>query len=134
VTGLGLLATVLPELAPYVRHDLGGSDQNVGFVIGIFSWVVLAARFISGPLADRRERKVAFLIGLVSCAFAGGAYFLPLGIAGSTWDAFCKDSAKLGLTTLSGQVSPQSSAFTAGSSAIWAVAAGAAGRFSRVDN
>jgi MFS family permease len=74
---------VLPGLAPHVRHDLGGSDQTVGFVIGIFSCVALASRFISGPLADRRGRKVAFLAGLVSCAFAGGAYLLPLGIAGA---------------------------------------------------
>lgn len=84
-TFLGFLGigTVLPGLAPHVRNDLGGSDQTVGFVIGIFSCVALAARFLSGPLADRRGRKVAFLAGLVSCAFAGGAYLLPLGIAGA---------------------------------------------------
>lgn len=77
------IGTVLPGLAPHVRHDLGGSDQTVGLVIGTFSCVALAGRFISGPLADRRGRKVAFLAGLVSCALAGGAYFLPLGIAGA---------------------------------------------------
>src|ERR1022692_4996517 len=77
------IGTVLPGLAPHVRNDLGGSDQTVGFVIGIFSCVALASRFLSGPLADRRGRKVAFLAGLVSCAFAGGAYVLPLGIAGA---------------------------------------------------
>jgi MFS family permease len=84
-TFLGFLGigTVLPGLAPHVRNDLGGSDQTVGFVIGIFSVVALAARFLSGPLADRRGRKVAFLAGLVSCALAGGAYLLPLGIAGA---------------------------------------------------
>src|SRR5215470_15615348 len=82
-TFLGFLGigTVLPRLAPHVRHDLGGSDQTVGFVIGVFSFVALAARFISGPLADRRGRKVAFLSGLFSCALAGVAYLLPLGIA-----------------------------------------------------
>src|SRR6266496_3230574 len=74
------IGTVLPGLAPHVRHDLSGSDQTVGFVIGIFSFVALLSRFISGPLADRRGRKVAFLAGLFSCALAGGAYFLPLGI------------------------------------------------------
>src|SRR5579864_3599218 len=82
-TFLGFLGigTVLPGLAPHVRHDLGGSDQTVGFVIGIFSFVALAARFISGPLADRRGRKIAFQTGLLSCALAGAAYFLPIGIA-----------------------------------------------------
>lgn len=82
-TFLGFLGigTVLPGLAPHVRHDLGGSDQTVGFVIGTFSFVALAARFLSGPLADRRGRKIAFLTGLLSCAIAGMAYLLPLGVA-----------------------------------------------------
>src|SRR5712692_3333848 len=81
-TFLGFLGigTVLPGLAPHVRHDLGGSDQTVGFVIGTFSFVALASRFFSGPLADRRGRKIAFLTGLLSCALAGVAYLLPFGI------------------------------------------------------
>jgi len=84
-TFLGFLGigTVLPSLAPHVRHDLGGSDQTVGFVIGIFSFVALGSRFFSGPLADTRGRKVAFLTGLLSCALAGVSYLLPLGIPGA---------------------------------------------------
>src|SRR5579872_2922985 len=84
-TFLGFLGigTVLPALGPHVRHDLGGSDQTVGFVIGTFSVVALASRFIAGPLADRKGRKVAFLTGLASCAASGLAYFLPLGLAGA---------------------------------------------------
>src|SRR5437763_10300336 len=80
-TFLGFLGigTVLPGLAPHVRHDLGGSDQTVGFVIGIFSLVALARRLFSGPFADRRGRKIAFLAGLFSCALAGGVYLLPWG-------------------------------------------------------
>jgi MFS family permease len=83
-TFLGFLGigTVLPGLAPHIRDDLGGSDQTVGFVIGIFSFVALASRFFSGPLADRRGRKIAFLTGLLSCGAAGAAYLAPLGIAG----------------------------------------------------
>jgi|SRR5579871_1226049 len=83
-TFLGFLGigTALPALGPHVRHDLGGSDQTVGFVIGIFSFVALASRFISGPLADRRGRKIAFLAGLVSCSLAGLAYLVPLGLGG----------------------------------------------------
>src|SRR5947207_184875 len=77
------IGTVLPALAPHVRHDLGGSDQTVGFVIGIFSFVALLSRFFSGPLADRRGRKIAFMAGLLSCALSGGAYLLPLGISGA---------------------------------------------------
>src|SRR6266852_429088 len=84
-TFLGFLGigTVLPGLAPHVRHDLGGSGQTVGFVIGVFSFVALLSRFFSGPLADRRGRKIAFLTGLLSCALAGAAYLLPLGISGA---------------------------------------------------
>jgi MFS family permease len=81
-TFLGFLGmgAVLPALGPHVRRDLGGSDQTVGFVIGTFSVVALLSRFASGPIADQRGRKVAFMAGLSSCALAGVAYLLPLGL------------------------------------------------------
>jgi len=84
-TFLGFLGigTVLPSLGPHVRHDLAGTDQSVGFVIGIFSFVALFGRLFSGPLADRRGRKTAYLTGLLSCALAGAAYLLPIGITGA---------------------------------------------------
>jgi MFS family permease len=76
------IGTVLPGMALHVRHDLGGSDQTVGFVIGTFSVVALISRFTSGPLADKRGRKICFLTGLASCAAAGLAYLVPLGLPG----------------------------------------------------
>jgi MFS family permease len=76
------IGSVLPGIALHVRHDLGGSDRTVGFVIGTFSVIALAARFISGPLADRKGRKVTVLTGLGICTLAGVVYLLPLGIAG----------------------------------------------------
>lgn len=81
-TFLGFLGfgTVLPGLAPHVRHDLGGSDRTVGFVIGTFSVVALCSRIFAGRLADRKGRKRAFMTGLSSCTLAGIAYLLPLGI------------------------------------------------------
>jgi MFS family permease len=84
-TFLGFLGigTVLPALGPHVRYDLGGSDRTVGFVIGTFSVVALLSRFVSGYVADHKGRKIAFLAGLFSCALAGGAYLLPLGIVGA---------------------------------------------------
>src|SRR5712675_2393550 len=84
-TFLGFLGigTVLPGLGPHVRFDLGGSDQTVGFVIGIFSFVALVSRLFSGPLADRRGRKIAFLTGLFSCGLAGGVYLMPWGLPGA---------------------------------------------------
>ena len=77
------IGTVLPGMALHVIHDLGGTDQTVGFVIGTFSVVALVSRFISGPLADKKGRKIAFLTGLASCAAAGLAYLVPLGLAGA---------------------------------------------------
>ena len=84
-TFLGFLGigTVLPALAPYVHRDLHASDQTVGFIIGVFSFVALAGRLVSGPLADRRGRKICFLLRLLCCAAAGGAYLAPLGIFGA---------------------------------------------------
>ncbi len=84
-TFLGFLGigTVLPALAPHIRHDLGGSDESVGWVIGTFSFVALGSRFFSGPLADRRGRKITFLLGLFSCGLAGMVYLLPLGMPGA---------------------------------------------------
>jgi len=82
------MGTVLPELAPHVRNDLGGSDRTIGFVIGIFSVVALAGRLVSGPVADNKGRKIAFLTGLASCTFAGAIYLVPFGITG-VWVARC---------------------------------------------
>ena len=84
-TFLGFLGmgTVLPAMAPHVRYDLGASDRTVGWVIGIFSFVALGSRFFSGPLADRRGRKIVFIAGLVSCALAGMVYLLPLHLKGA---------------------------------------------------
>jgi MFS family permease len=77
------IGTVLPMIGPHVRHDLGRSDQVVGFVIGVFSFVALASRLISGPLADRKGRKIVFLVGLSSCAASGAVYLTPLGLSGA---------------------------------------------------
>jgi MFS family permease len=83
-TLLGFLGigAVLPGLAPHVRQDLGGSDETVGFVIGIFSFVALGARLFSGTLADTRGRKNTFATGLLCCAVAGAIYLAPLGLLG----------------------------------------------------
>ncbi|MBV9743369.1 MAG: MFS transporter [Acidobacteriia bacterium] len=83
-TFLGFLGigTVLPQIGPHIRYDLGGSNQTVGLVIGVFSFVALGARLFAGPLADRRGRKIAFLVGLFSCSVSGVAYLLPIGLAG----------------------------------------------------
>lgn len=77
------MGAVLPVLAPHVRHDLGQTDFVTGLVIGTFSAVALASRFISGRIADRKGRKIALMGGLLSCSLAGAAYLLPIGVAGA---------------------------------------------------
>ena len=47
-------------LAPHIRDTLHGTDQDVGFVVGVFSFVALAGRLVAGPLADRRGRNWRF--------------------------------------------------------------------------
>src|SRR5260370_14072643 len=86
-TFLGFLGigAVLPGMGPHLRHDLGGSDLTVGFVIGIFSFVALASRFISGPLADTRGRKLTFQLGLFSYAVACAGDPRALGLSGAQW-------------------------------------------------
>jgi MFS family permease len=84
-TFLGFLGigTVLPMMGPHVRHDLGASDQQVGFVIGVFSFVALAARLVVGPMADRRGRRFTLITGLACCAAAGVIYLVGFGLAGA---------------------------------------------------
>src|SRR5947207_298425 len=84
-TFLGFLGigTVMPMLAPHVRYQLHGTDQDVGLVVGVFSFIALAGRLVAGPLADRRGRKIAFLTGLFCCALAGGVYLMPWGLPGA---------------------------------------------------
>src|SRR3979411_1179234 len=83
-TFLGFLGfgTVLPALAPHIRHELGGSDRTVGFVIGTFSVMALCARPFPARRTDPTGRKRASLTGLSSCTLAVIAYLLPPGIVG----------------------------------------------------
>lgn len=82
-TFLGFLGigAILPVMAPHVRHDLGQNDVVLGFAIGIFSIVALAARLLSGPITDQRGRKYSYRAGLILCSLAGVSYLLPLGIS-----------------------------------------------------
>ena len=99
-TFLGFLGigTHLPLLGPHVHHELGGSDQTVGFVIGTFSVVALFSRFFSGPLADRRGRKIAFIAGLVSCGASGIAYYCPSESPENFWAAGFRALGRLACT------------------------------------
>jgi MFS family permease len=67
------LASLLPTLPLYVR-DVGGSEQQIGLVMGAFAVGLLASRAWLGRLADRRSRKIVLLIGLLAAAIAPLCY------------------------------------------------------------
>jgi MFS family permease len=84
VTNLGLLAVgaTLAVLPDYVKHDLNGSDLEVGIVSGAFAFTGIVCRPIAGNLADTRGRKPTVIGGTLLAAVAGALYFVPAGIPG----------------------------------------------------
>jgi MFS family permease len=84
VTNLGLLAVgaTLAVLPHYVKHDLNGSDLEVGIVSGAFAFTGIVCRPIAGNLADTRGRKPTVIGGTLLAAVAGALYFVPAGIPG----------------------------------------------------
>ncbi|RMG07398.1 MAG: MFS transporter [Cyanobacteria bacterium J055] len=66
------MASLLPTLPLYVQF-VGGTEQQVGLVMGAFAIGLLASRTRLGNLADRRSRQLVLLIGVGVSAIA------PLG-------------------------------------------------------
>jgi MFS family permease len=73
------LTALLPTLSLYVQH-VGGSNQQVGIVIGAFAIGMLLFRPWMGRLADQRGRKLVLLIGLVVVAIAPLGYLFTQSI------------------------------------------------------
>ncbi|MBD2104540.1 MFS transporter [Leptolyngbya sp. FACHB-261] len=69
------LASLLPVLPLYLR-DLGGSEQQIGLVMGAFAVGVLLCRAWVGRLADQRSRKLALLLGLLAATIAPLCYIV----------------------------------------------------------
>ena len=69
------ITSMLPTLPAYVK-DLGGTTQQVGWVMGAFAIGLLGSRTWLGNLADSHSRKIVLLIGSV----VGG--LAPLGYLG----------------------------------------------------
>ncbi len=70
------ITCLVPFLPTYIQ-DLGGSDQEIGFVMGSFAIGLLASRIWLGKLADQRSRKLVILIGTLVSGIAplGYLYF-----------------------------------------------------------
>jgi MFS family permease len=75
------LTSLLPVLPAYVE-DLGGSKQQVGFVMGSFAIGLLLSRTLWGKIADQKGRKKVVLIGTLVAGIAPLGYLLMNTIGG----------------------------------------------------
>jgi len=67
------MSSQLPTLPLYIR-SLGGSDRQVGLVMGAFAVGLMLSRGAVGRLSDRRGRRVAMQVGLAAACLMPLAY------------------------------------------------------------
>jgi MFS family permease len=67
------MASLLPILPAYVA-DLGGTQQQVGLVMGAFAIGLLLSRPKVGKMIDRQSRKTMLLLGTIVAAIAPIGY------------------------------------------------------------
>jgi len=73
------MASLLPTLPLYVQ-SVGGTKQQIGFVMGAFAIGLLLSRAQLGKLADSRGRKIVLLLGTSVAAIAPVGYLLAQSI------------------------------------------------------
>jgi MFS family permease len=73
------MASLLPTLPLYVQ-SVGGTKQQIGFVMGAFAIGLLLSRAQLGKLADSRGRKIVLLLGASVAAIAPVGYLLAQSI------------------------------------------------------
>lgn len=73
----------LPTIPLFVEY-LGGNEQLIGLVVGIFTFSALLIRPISGHVIETKGRRFIFLIGLILFLISVGSYTL----ATSLWFLF----------------------------------------------
>ncbi|MGD1714516.1 MFS transporter [Dapis sp. BLCC M172] len=69
------ISTLLPTLPLYLDR-IGGTTQQIGLVSGCFGVGLLLSRFVLGPLADNRSRKLVLIVGTTVAAIAPLGYLL----------------------------------------------------------
>lgn len=81
-TFVGMLGfgAVIPILPVYLHDQIGASTFLTGLLIGLSSAFALLGRLLAGKAADRKGRRIVFLLGMGFCAAAGILYlpFFPL--------------------------------------------------------
>lgn len=75
----------LPTIPLFVEK-LGGNDQLIGYVVGIFTFSALLLRPFAGNLLETRGRGLVYMFGLAifvlsvgSFGFLNGPNFSPIG-------------------------------------------------------
>jgi MFS family permease len=63
----------LPTIPLFVEH-LGGNDQLIGLVVGIFTFSALIMRPFAGHALETRGRRFVFLLGLAIFVVSVGSY------------------------------------------------------------
>src|SRR5579875_2068683 len=63
----------LPTIPLFVEH-LGGNDQLIGFVIGIFTFSALLLRPFAGHALESKGRRFVYLIGLAVFVVSVGSF------------------------------------------------------------
>jgi MFS family permease len=67
------LGSLLPTLPLYVQY-IGGTKQQIGFVIGAFAIGLLLSRPWLGTMADTKSRKLVLMLGSLIAEIAAIAY------------------------------------------------------------
>lgn len=104
------MASLLPTLPLYVK-EIGGTEQQVGLVMGSFAIGLLLSRRWLGRLADRRSRKIVVLVGTGVVAIAPLGYLLvtsiPLLMALRAFHGISIAAFTTGYTALVADLAPQ---------------------------
>ncbi|MGM8366604.1 MFS transporter [Virgibacillus sp. W0181] len=69
----------LPTLPLFVK-ELGGSDQLIGLIVGVFTFSALLFRPYAGHALDNKGRRLVYMIGLSLFVFSVGSFAFAASI------------------------------------------------------
>jgi len=103
------ITTLLPTLPLYIE-SLGGTTQQIGWVMGAFALGLLPSRFWFGPLADRKSRKLVLLIGTMVGTIAPLGYLfaesIPLMLSLRAFHGISVAGFTIGYSALVADIAP----------------------------
>lgn len=70
----------LPTLPLFVK-ELGGSDQIIGIIVGVFTFTALLFRPVAGQLLETKGRRFVYMLGLAVFALSVGSFAFVTSIA-----------------------------------------------------